>query len=536
MATVRSITHQLLEKHGLTTMFGNPGSNELPFLAELPDTFDYVLGLHEGAVIGMADGYAQATGRPVVVNVHAASGTGNAMGALTNAAAARTPMVVLAGQQVRSVIGMEGMLANVDAAILTRPLTAFSVEPATATDVPRAIGQAIFEAEVRRAPTYVSIPYDDWDVPAAESTELILHRSVRVGGQLAAADLEALAERVRGARSPALVIGGDMDVSGHFAAAVALAETLHAPTWAAPSEFRLPFPNRHRLFRGVLPPGIAPIAAALAPHDLVLVFGAPVFRYHQHVPGPYLLGDTVVIHITDDVGAATRAPFGEAIVADPGAVMLALTAALETRPVVEKSDTEPDLWIPHSPPAASPDPALLHPEQVFAALRATQRADTAYVVESTSTKSAFAAQMDLRHGGSYYFPASGGLGFGIPAAVGVQMGDPNRPVVAVIGDGSANYGITGLWTAAQRHVPVTFVILRNGGYAALRWFAGLLGVPKVPGIDVPGIDFTAIARGYGVAARSVGTVTELAETLAQRTAQWPAGPMLIQVDTAVTEP
>src|SRR3954465_15078415 len=123
---IRNVAHQLMRRHELTTVFGNPGSNELPFLAELPDDFRYVLGLHEGAVIGMADGYAQVTGEPVLVNLHAASGSGNAMGALTNAVAARSPLVVTAGQQVRTAIGPEAMLSNTDATQLMKPLVGWA--------------------------------------------------------------------------------------------------------------------------------------------------------------------------------------------------------------------------------------------------------------------------------------------------------------------------------------------------------------------------------------------------------------------------
>lgn len=162
MPSVRRVSHEFLERQGLTTIFGNPGSNELPFLADLPDSFRYVLGLHEGAVVGMADGYAQATGRPVLVNLHAASGSGNAMGALTNAVASRTPLVVVAGQQVRSAVGLEANLANVDAPALMKPLVAWAAEPACAQDVPRALAQAVFEAQLQRRPTYLSVPHDDW--------------------------------------------------------------------------------------------------------------------------------------------------------------------------------------------------------------------------------------------------------------------------------------------------------------------------------------------------------------------------------------
>lgn len=127
--TVRSVVHQLMLKYGMTRIFGNPGSNELPFLKDLPDQVDYILGLHEQVVLGIADGYAQASGKPTLVNLHAASGTGNAMGALTNSHYSRTPLVVTAGQQVRETIGMHSFLSNVDAAQLTRPLTKWSSEP-----------------------------------------------------------------------------------------------------------------------------------------------------------------------------------------------------------------------------------------------------------------------------------------------------------------------------------------------------------------------------------------------------------------------
>jgi benzoylformate decarboxylase len=140
--------------------------------------------------------------------------------------------------------------------------------------------------------------------------------------------------------------------------------------------------------------------------------------------------------------------------------------------------------------------------------------------------------MDLRRGGSYFFPASGGLGFGIPAAVGVALAQPDRPVVGVIGDGSANYGITGLWTAAQQQLPVTYVLLRNGTYGALKWFADLLGTPDAPGTTIPGMDFTKIAEGYGVPAVQAEGLDHLRSLLAQPTAT----PRLVQVDTETTTP
>lgn len=525
MPTVRDTVHQLLQRHEMTTIFGNPGSNELPFLADLPDGFRYVLGLHEGAVVSMADGYAQATGRPVLVNLHAASGSGNGMGALTNAVAARTPLVVMAGQQVRSAIGVEANLANVDATALMRPLVGFATEPACAEDVPRAMAQALFEATLQKRPTYVSVPYDDWTVPVGDAVAGVLDRTVRRAGGLDDAQGRWLVERLTSATSPAIVLGGDVDTQGLFDRAVDVAERLGAPVWAAPSQFRLPFPNRHPLFRGVLPAGISAVSDALAGHDTVLVVGAPVFRYHEHQPGPYLPEGAHLVHVTDDAAAAARAPVGETLVADPASALDLLAKAFD-RPAGATFEPTP-------PPAPRPgEGGRLHPEEVFAALRDTQPDDTSYVVESTSTTGSWWRQMDLRRPGSYYFPAAGGLGYGLPAAVGVALGQPGRPVVGVIGDGSANYGITALWTAAQHRVPLTIVLLRNGTYGALRWFGDLLGVPDAPGLDVPGLDFTRIAEGYGVPAVHAASLEELRTVLATPH----DGPRLVQVDTVLTTP
>ncbi|MFI7405655.1 benzoylformate decarboxylase [Streptomyces sp. NPDC049541] len=525
MPSVRSVCHEFLQRQELTTVFGNPGSNELPFLADLPDGFGYVLGLHEGAVVGMADGYAQATGRPVLVNLHAASGSGNAMGALTNAVASRTPLVVVAGQQVRPAIGPEANLANVDAPSLMKPLVGWAAEPACAQDVPRALAQAVFEAQLQRRPTYLSVPYDDWAVDAGENASAVLDRQVHRAAVPGTEQGRRLADAVTAARRPALVLGGDIDSAGLFDDAVRLAERLGAPVWAAPSLFRLSFPNRHPQFRGVLPAGIEPVSQAFEGHDLVLVLGAPVFRYHEYQPGRYLPEGTRLIQVTEDASAAARAPMGEALVTDPAAVIDLLLKELDAA-------TEPTGDYRPTPAPATGQGTRLHPEEVFASLRDELPDDTAYVVESTSTNSSWWRQMDLRRPGSYYFPAAGGLGFGLPGAVGVAMAQPDRPVVGVIGDGSANYGITALWTAAQHRLPVTVVLLRNGTYGALRWFSGLLGVPDAPGMDIPGLDFTRIAEGYGVSAQHVESVDELRAVLSRR----PDGPRLVQVDTVLTTP
>jgi benzoylformate decarboxylase len=462
------------------------------------------------------------------VNLHAAAGSGNAMGALTNAVYSRTPLVLTAGQQVRSAIGLEAMLANVDPAQLMRPLVGWAGEPACAADVPRSLAQAVFEAQSQRRPVYLSVPYDDWTAELGVNAEAVLGRAVRHGRHPGEPELADLVAALAAASNPVLVLGGDIDAAGLFERSVALAEHLDLPVWVAPSPFRLPFPNRHRLFRGVLPAAIAAVTRELTGHDLVLVLGAPVFRYHQHLPGRYLPEGARLIQVTDDAAAAARAPMGEALVADPAPVIAALLDRIPAR-------TQPGrpLDRPVAAPATAPaGTAGLHPEQVFAALRETQSADTCYVVESTSTSAAWWRQMDLRRPASYFSPAAGALGFGLPAAVGVGLALPDRPVVGVIGDGSANYGITALWSAARYQVPVTFVILRNGMYGALKWFAELLGTPDVPGTDIAGLDFTALAAGYGVPGSAATGLDDLHARLKATT----SGPRLIQVDTAATAP
>ncbi|MFZ2528655.1 MAG: benzoylformate decarboxylase [Rhodococcus sp. (in: high G+C Gram-positive bacteria)] len=523
MTTVSEATYEVLRARGLTTVFGNPGSNELPFLSGMPDDFRYILGLHEGAVLSMADGYSLVSGDAVFVNLHAASGSGNAMGALTNSVYSHSPLVVTAGQQVRSTIGQEVMLSNVDAGTLLKPLVKWSSEPTCAEDVPRTINQAIHTALLpAKGPVYVSVPYDDWAHQAPADSADLVHRQVHSAAAISGDQLDSLAEILATATNPALVLGPAVDADHANNHAVQLADTLRAPVWIAPSPSRCPFPTRHPSFRGVLPAGIADLASTLNGHDVVLVIGAPVFRYHQYVPGNYLPDGTRLIQITDDPGEAARAPVGEAYVAPVGATLDALSSLIEpsTRPPLPPRDrVDAPISTGHG----------LDPAHLFSLIRTAAPDDAIYVNESTSTADAFWSQMDLPHQGSYYFPASGGLGFGLPAAVGAQLAAPQRRVVGLIGDGSANYGITALWTAAQYRIPVVFIILKNGTYGALRGFSQILGTGETPGLDVPGIDFVEIATGYGVAATAVATAEDF--TTAFKDALTATEPHLIEVQT-----
>jgi benzoylformate decarboxylase len=519
VTTVREETYALLRHWGLTTVFGNPGSNELPFLAGFPADFTYVLGLHEGGVLAMADGYAQATGRPALVNVHSAAGLGNAMGNLANAAASHTPLVVTAGQQARPMVGLGAVLAEPALTRVAEPHVKWSFEPLRAQDIPRALAQAFHLAALPpQGPVFVSLPLDDWGAAVEPSeVEHLAGRRVCAGGALDPGLVSGLAERLTRAAAPVLVAGPECDVPGVFEAVVRLAEHCALPVWLAPTPPRCGFPTAHPHFRGVLPASIRGVAESLGGHDLVLVLGAPVFRYHAYRPGPYLPAGAELVAVTSDPVEAARAAFGDALVADVGQVARQLLDVVPARPGPVPPRTPP--------PAAGQDAAPLPAEAVFDVLARVLPAGTAYVSESTSNTPAFWERVPLDRPRSLYFPAAGGLGFGLPAAVGVQLAEPGRRVVAVLGDGAVQYGVSALWTAVRHRLPITFIVLRNSTYGALTWFAGHLGVAGVPGMELPGLDSVAIARAYGLAASHASTPYELAALLSRA----PDGPLLVEV-------
>ncbi len=520
MTTVREATLELLRAHGMTTIFGNPGSTELPMLADFPADFRYVLGLQELVVVGIADGYAQATGRPAHVNLHTAPGVGNAVGGIFNAQANRSPLVITAGQQVRAQITIEANLTNRDATVGPQPYVKYSHEPARAQDVPTALGRAIHAASIPpRGPTFVSIPMDDWG-QAADTDRALQAARRRVSGR-AAPDPDALAElgrRLADARSPMLVAGPEIDAAGAWEAVVELAVKQRLPVWAPPATggSRLGFPEDHPQFAGVLPPAIGPLSQTLDGHDLVLVVGSSVFAYYPYLPGPLLPEGTSLVAVTSDPVDAARAPMGEAIVGDVGLALRALVELVPEAVGRRVPDARPAPSPPDPPdPPADSGGARITGTQAMSALAAAWREDAIAVVETPSCTLALRNRLRIARPGSYYFCASGGLGFGISAALGVQLAQPERPVVCVLGEGSAQYGITALWTAVAYRLPVTFLILRNDEYAILKWFSSLEQLSGTPGLDLPGLDVAAVARGYGMAARQVSSADELTEALSR---------------------
>jgi benzoylformate decarboxylase len=526
MPTVRDASFDLFRAQGMTTIFGNPGSTELPMLADFPSDFRFVLGLQEAVVVGMADGFAQASRRTAIANLHTAPGVGNAMGAIFNAQANHTPLLVTAGQQARAQITLQANLTNRDATRLPHPLVKWSYEPPRAEDVPLALAHGIHLASLPpQGPVFVSLPMDDWDaeVEEADAREVIARR---VTGR-AVADPDAirrLAEHLDKASNPVLVAGPDIDASGGWEAAVGLAERQRLPVWAtpAPGGGKLGFPEGHPNFRGVLPPAIGPVAQTLEEHDLILVVGSSVFPYYPYIPGPLLPDGAMLIAITSDPDEAARAPMGYAIVADVGLTLAALLEAVpeSSRPVPE----------PNQGPTEIPPEDPLNSSTVHSALAEVFPDEGIIVLESPASTLALRNQLRLSRPGSYYFTAGGGLGFGLAAAVGVQLAEPDRPVVCVIGEGSVQYAVTAFWTAAAYDVPVTFLVLRNEEYAILKWFAEIESVQGAPGLDLPKLDVAAVAQGYGVDSQVVKGRDEVRDALAQALAS--SQPQLVEVPVA----
>ncbi|MFD1715050.1 benzoylformate decarboxylase [Amnibacterium flavum] len=535
---MRDETHELLRKLGLTTFFGNPGSTEETFLKNFPADFRFVLALQEASAIAMADGYAQATRAPALVNVHTAAGLGNAMGNLLTASMNHTPLIVTAGQQTREMLLMEPWLTNVEPEMLPKPWVKWSYQPVRAEDVPAAFMRAYAIAmQPPAGPVFLSLPLDDWE-KASLGTAIVRTVSTRV-----APDPERIAEfaaAISAAQSPVLIFGASIARGSGWDQAIALADKLGVPVWAAPASERAPFPEDHPLYRGGLPFATGPLAGKLAGHDLALVVGAPVFRYYPYVPGDYLPSGMRLLHITDDPAEAAKAPVGDSLVSDSVIALEALAelvAARTNRAVLEPAQQHRLASQPQAEPAATSD-GILSARQLFDALASVRPDGAVLVEESPSNLAELHAAWPITEPDTFYTFASGGLGWDLPASVGIALGERdsgrNRPVIAIIGDGSFQYSVQAIWTAAQHDLPILFVVPRNGEYAILKSFAVLEETPGVPGLDIPGIDIVALAKGYGCHGVRATTVDEVA---AAATAAWKrSGPTVLEVPIAPTVP
>ena len=506
--TVRDATFDVLRSRGLRTIFSNPGSTEVPLLAGLPDDLRFVLGLHEGSVVGMATGVAIASGEPAFVLIHTTAGLGNAVAALATARVNRAPLVVVVGQQDRRHLALEPFLAG-RLEGLAGDYPVWVAQPARAQDVPGAIARAHHEAATGRGPAIVIVPMDDWLAPAGEEAELAAATRVVRAAAVDPAAIDELAALVEDARAPVLVVGAGADSRATWAALVALAERLAAPVWQEAFGARAGFPQDHPLFAGQLPADRPRLRSALDGHDLVLAVGAPVFRQYPFMPGPLVAPGTRVAIITDDPAEAHRSPADLAVLAPPAAVCGALAARVDDR-ASEAPDRPPG---PRRPALDPPGPGeALRPGHVFAALAERLPVDTVVVEESPSSRPELEARLPARAPLGFLSAAMGGLGFAVPGAIGVRMALPDRPVVALVGDGAALYQVQALWSAARYGAGVLFVVLANGRYAIMDRLAERHG-EAAPWPAFEDIRLAAVADGLGCPARRIETHDELVAVL-----------------------
>lgn len=520
--TVREATFGLLRAFGIKKVFGNPGSTELPFLADWPGDIDYVLGLQEASCIGMADGYAQATRNAGFVNLHSAAGVGNALGNIYTAHRNQTPLVITAGQQARSILPLHAFLQAERASEFPRPYVKYSIEPARPEDVPAAIARAYYTAmQPPCGPTFVSVPIDDWG--HATSPVEARHVSREYGPDPSA--MKALAAAIAESKRPALVVGPGVDRAEAVDLMVEVAETAKAAVWVSPFSARCSFPERHPQFAGFLHASPGQLSDALREHDLVVVIGAPVFTFHVEGHASIFDGDTAIYQITDDPTAAAVTPRGISIL---GTMKPALTMLLELLPPTKRA-APAGRALPPPPEAGDPIPV----EYLLHTLSKAMPGDAVMVEEAPSHRPAMQRFMPMRGQDSFYTMSSGGLGWSLPAAVGMALGRGNVRTVCLIGDGSAMYSIQALWTAAQRKLPLTVVVINNSGYGAMRSFSQVMQVRNVPGLELPGLDFVKLAQGHGCDAVRVTKASELANALKQALSHDGTSLVEVMVDSAV---
>jgi benzoylformate decarboxylase len=503
---VRDAAFDVMRRFGMTTIFGNPGSTEIPFLTGLPPDIHFVLALHEGSVVGIATGYALARGEPALVNLHTAAGLGNAVNAIANARDCRAPLVVLVGQQDRRQIAYEPFLTGRSLERLAGEYPVWTSLPVRAQDVPGAIARAYNEAVAARGPALVVVPMGDWLEPADEFAAGWPERTVR-GASVGTTELAELTDMIDRSASPALVVGRGSDSCEGWEGTIALAERLRCPVWQESFARRAGFPQDHPQFAGHLPWRRNQMREALAPHDLVVAVGTNAFRlYLFDDPGPMVPESTRVAVLTDDPDEAYRSPCALAVLAPVAAACAALAEQI--------SDRTGELPAPLVRPAAPRPPAageLLTPGHVFAALADRLPRDAVLVEETPSSQPELYQRVPVRSPGGFVAGANGGLGFAMAGSVGLRMGNLERPVVAVIGDGSAMYAIQALWSAAHYEVGVLLIVMANGRYAVMDGLAraakATAAWPAFGSIDIAGM-----ARCLGCPAINVATHEQLLET------------------------
>jgi len=540
---------QTLVAQGVECLFGNPGTTESPIIDSLQDypQLRYVLTLHEGVALGAASYYAQASGKIGVVNLHVAPGLGNAIGMLYNALKAGSPLVITAGQQDTRLRLREPLLGH-DLVAMAAPVTKWSVQVERADELASILRRAFKVAQdPPSGPVFVALPIDvleqETDQSALAPAALYLEHEPDARGVAAAA--EALLR----SRRPVIVAGDDVTRRGAHPELVALAELLGAGVWVEGVRQHLGFPTTHPSYRGQLPFDAAAIRKALDGADAVLLIGGPFFEEVWFAPGSPFPHDAAVLQMEDSPERlAKNFPLQVGLLASPAAGLRAVRAALEraggsalraaaaernatlrslrAQDATAQRDRATKRW--NSEPIALP--------RLMAELEAALPPNAMVVDEAITGSTELARTLSFEQPGEYFGARGGGIGQGLPGALGIKLAHPDRPVVAISGDGSSLYSIQALWTAAHHDLAVIFVILHNREYRILKHnmdaYRQRFGVaPEHPYVHMdlskPEISFVDIARGMGVAAARVTKPGELAAALAA--ALGAGGPYLLDV-------
>jgi len=544
---VAAVLMEILRGSGVRYLFGNPGTTELTFLDALPDSgLEYVVALQEATAVAAADGYAQATGTPGIVNLHVIPGVANGVSILHNASKAHSPVVVTAGQQDTRLLIDEPILSG-DMVRLTESLTKWSYEVRHAEEAPVAMRRALKLALTPpMGPVFLSLPMDVMTHVVDDSGAPM--PDVRTGSLPDADAIARAAALLAGARNPLIVAGDGVARGRAVPALVALAERLGARVHGEPIYRRTVFPGDHALWRGGLFPTVPAVRKAFDNADAVLVVGASMFTWFLQAPGTAIPPTLSLVQVGDDpweVGKSHRISLG--IVADIAATLRALderiaagttdaqrTAAGQRLAELGKARTG---LVAQAREAAEADAARTPITQAFLfhTLAGVLPRDAAIVDESASSLGHVLRYLSLGTPDSFFSSKTGTLGWGMGAALGVQLAFPGRTVVATIGDGSVMYAPQALWTAARYKLPVTYVVPNNSSYAILK--SGMLGfgLPSAkkgifPGMDLvePAIDYVALARSLGVRAERVQKPGELRDVLAASLAH--PGPSLVDVE------
>ena len=518
--SARDVLLEVLRTEGVRHIFGNPGSTELPLIDALAGTDDlhYVLALQEATAVAIAEGYAQASGRPAFLNLHTSAGLGNAIGALTNAQANQTPLVVTAGQQDYRHIVTDPLLAG-DLTGLARSVSKWVHEVRTPGELGTILRRAFHDAMSPPAgPVFVSLPMDmlespdDFAVPPPSA----IHRRPIAD---ALDDLARLLTQPRVGKV-GIVVGDEVATSDAVAEVAALAEALGAPVHGAPLHSYGVFPPLHPLWAGMLVPAAAAMNATLSTYDRVLLIGGRGFMAYPYTPGPALPPTTELLHLSADAQQLGRTYATRwAAAGDPKATLAAILPLVRANAdttgaaaAVEAAATRRQSAV-----AALEDTALSRydtsPIDPMAAAHALVRAVPAgsSIVDEAITTGVYVR--GFHHEpvpGRYFFNRGGGLGWGMPAAVGVSLARDREPVLCVVGDGSAMYSPQALWTAAHEHLPVVFAVVNNRQYLILKNILRGMGGDstrhgKFVAMDIvdPPVDYLALAQSMGVDATLV---------------------------------